>query len=78
MRWNREQEKCTPINLTLSKEVCMKTSIWNSNFLCSDLRMLCFFVCVCLFTGRWFGGFDSLENALVKNELVQKEARTPK
>lgn len=30
------------------------------------------------FTGRWFGGFDSLENALMKNELVQKEARTPK
>ena len=29
-------------------------------------------------TGRWFGGFDSLENALLRNELVQKEARTPK
>ena len=29
-------------------------------------------------TGRWFGGFDSLENALMKNELVQKEAATPK
>ena len=29
-------------------------------------------------TGRWFGGFDSLENALMKNDLVQKEARTPK
>ncbi|XP_015759963.1 PREDICTED: crossover junction endonuclease MUS81-like [Acropora digitifera] len=28
--------------------------------------------------GRWFGGFDSLENTLVKNELVLKEARTPK
>lgn len=28
--------------------------------------------------GRWFGGFDSLENALLRHELVQKEARTPK
>ena len=28
--------------------------------------------------GRWFGGFDSLENALMKNELVRKEARNPK
>jgi len=28
--------------------------------------------------GRWFGGFDSLENALMKNELVQKEAEIPK
>lgn len=28
--------------------------------------------------GRWFGGFDSLENTLVKNQLVLKEAKTPK
>ena len=34
--------------------------------------------CLSSFAGRWFGGFDSLENALMKNELVQKEARTPK